>query len=93
MDLTDVRLEHFEPLIAQDFQLENSDVKLKLFEVKALKTREGAARTAFALLFSSPVLAPQGTYALQHEALGKLEIFLVPIRQDGAGVHLEAIFS
>jgi hypothetical protein len=93
MDLIDVRLEHFEPLVLQDFNLENSDVKLKLLEAKALKTREGAARTAFALLFSCPVLAPQGTYALQHEALGKLEIFLVPIRQDGAGVQLEAIFT
>jgi hypothetical protein len=93
MDLMDVRVEHFEPLVSQDFNLENSEVKLKLLEAKALKTREGANRTAFALLFASPVPAPQGTYTLQHEALGKLEIFLVPIRQDGAGVHLEAIFT
>ncbi len=88
-----MRVEHFEPLVLQDFSLENSDVKLKLLEAKTLKTRDGATRTAFALLFACPVSAPQGTYALQHEALGKLEIFLVPIRQDGAGVHLEAIFT
>jgi hypothetical protein len=93
MDLIDVRFEHFEPLVLQDFNLKNSDVKLKLLEAKALKTREGATRTAFALLFACPVPAPQGTYALQHEALGQLDVFLVPIRQDGAGVHLEAIFT
>ena len=93
MNLNDLRLEHFEPLLTENFNLENSDVKLKLLEVKALKTHEGAARAAFSLLFSSPVPAPQGTYALHHEALGQLEVFLVPIKQDGAGVQLEGIFS
>jgi hypothetical protein len=93
MDLNDVRVEHFQPLVNQDFNLENSDVKLKLLEVKALKTREGATRAAFSMLFGCPVPAPQGTYALHHEALGKLEVFLVPVKQDGAGVQLEAVFS
>ena len=93
MDLIDVRIEQFKPLVGQDFKLGNSDLNFSFLEVQVQKTREGAARTAFALLFACPVPAAQGTYALQHEALGQLEIFLVPIRQDGAGVHLEAIVS
>jgi hypothetical protein len=93
MDLNDVRLEHFEPLVGQDFQLENSDLKLKLLEVKTQNTRPDAARNAFALLFTCPVPATQGTYALHHEALGQIEVFLVPIKQDGIGVQLEAVFS
>ncbi len=93
MDLNDVRLEHFQALLTEDFKLENSNLTLTLLEVKALNTREGAARAAFSLLFSCPVPAPQGTYALHHEALGQLEVFLVPVKQDGAGVQLEAIFS
>jgi hypothetical protein len=93
MDLIDVRIEHFQPLVNQDFKLENSDISFSLLEVKALKTHAGATRAAFSLLFSCPVPAPQGTYALHHEALGQLEVFLVPIKQDGAGVQLEAVFS
>jgi hypothetical protein len=93
MNLSDVRVEHFEPLVNQDFKLGNSDLSFRLLEVQVQKTREGADRTAFSLLFKCPVPAAQGTYALQHEALGQLEIFLVPLRQDGAGVQLEAIFS
>jgi hypothetical protein len=93
MDLIDVRFEHFQDLLGQDFKLENSNLTLTLLEVKALKTREGAARAAFSLLFSCPVPAPQGMYMLHHESLGQLEIFLVPVKQDGAGVQLEAVFS
>jgi hypothetical protein len=93
MNLIDVRLEHFEPLVTQEFQIENSDLKLKLLEVKTQNTRPDAARSAFSLLFACPVPALQGMYALHHDALGQLEIFLVPIKQDGAGVQLEAIFS
>ncbi len=88
-----MRLEHFQPLLTENFKLENSDITFTLLEVKALKTQAGAARSAFSLLFTCPVPAPQGTYALHHEALGQLEVFLVPIKQDGAGVQLEAVFS
>lgn len=93
MNLNDIRLEHFEALVGQDFQLENNDVKFKLLEAKSQDTRQGATRSAFSLLFSCPVPAPQGTYALHHEALGNLEIFFVPVKPDGAGVQLEAVFS
>jgi hypothetical protein len=93
MDLMDVQFEHFEPLVGQDFQLENRDVRLKLLEVKAQNTRADATRSAFSLLFGCPVPASQGTYALHHDSLGRLEIFLVPVKQDAAGMQLEAIFS
>ncbi len=93
MDLATITLEDFQPLITQNFTLENSDVIFTLLEVKAQNTRAGATRTAFSLIFHSPVPAPQGTYALHHETLGKLEIFLVPIAAAGAGVQLEAVFS
>ncbi len=93
MDLIDLRVEHFQDLLGQDFQLVNSDVSFKLLEAKPQNTRQGATRTAFVLLFSCPVPAPQGAYLLHHETLGQLEIFLVPIRQSGAGVQLEAIFT
>ena len=93
MDLAEITFEHFQPFITQEFKLENSDVAFTLLETKSLSAREGASRTAFSLLFRSPVPALQGTYALLHDSLGRLEIFLVPIAKDGAGMQLEAIFS
>jgi hypothetical protein len=39
------------------------------------------------------VVLPQKIYPLEHEALGKLEIFLVPIGPDEAGMCYEAVFS
>jgi hypothetical protein len=93
MDLSEITFEHFQDLIGQDFTLENSNVVFTLLDTKALNTRENAIRTAFSLLFACPVPAIQGTYALLHKTLGRLEIFLVPVAKDGTGVQLEAIFS
>ncbi len=93
MELSEMTLEHFRTLLTQEFKLEKSDVAFTLLEANAQSTRESAPRTAFSLLFASPVPAPQGTYALLHNSLGRLEIFLVPIAKDGEGVQLEAVFS
>jgi hypothetical protein len=93
MDLSEITLAHFQSLTSQEFKLEGSEIAFTLLEAKAQSTREGAARTAFSLLFASPVSAPQGTYALLHDSFGRLEIFLVPIAKDGTGVQLEAVFS
>lgn len=63
----------------------------------------GSFRTPFALVFhgpSEPVL-PQGMYRLEHQDLGVLELFLVPIGPDlpaepegrPAGMRYEAVFG
>jgi hypothetical protein len=36
---------------------------------------------------------PQRIYRLQHEELGQLELFLVPIGPDADGMCYEAVFS
>ena len=36
---------------------------------------------------------PQSTYALEHEALGSFELFIVPIRRDEEGFYYEAVFN
>lgn len=53
------------------------------------------AREPFALQFRVAVaqVLPQAIYALRHERLGTLEIFLVPIGRDGDGVRYEAVFA
>ncbi|HWQ11952.1 MAG TPA: hypothetical protein VNL77_04085 [Roseiflexaceae bacterium] len=52
-------------------------------------------RRPFSLLFraSSTGHLPQRIYVLEHERLGRLDIFLVPIGPDQLGMRYEAIFT
>lgn len=49
----------------------------------------------FSLLFRGPAdrALAQGTWKMAHEALGDLDIFLVPVGQDGSGRYYEAVFN
>lgn len=92
-DLSTLTLEHFSPLLEQEFGVVETPYTFVLISAQAAPSRANAPREAFSLLFRSPVPAQQGTYLLHHETLGQLEIFCVPVAQDGAGVQLEAVFS
>ena len=52
-------------------------------------------REPFSLVFRGPrdFYLPQRVYKLEHSALGALEIFLVPIGPDDAGMRFEAVFN
>src|SRR5687768_16325879 len=52
-------------------------------------------RKPFSIEFHSrlPHHSPQQIYALEHEGLGRLEIFLVPLGPDADGHRYEAVFS
>lgn len=56
---------------------------------------DGQERRQFSLVFRGAPGAPlpQGTRQLTHETLGELELFLVPIGSDAAGVRYEAAFA
>jgi hypothetical protein len=47
------------------------------------------------MIFKGPTSAPieQKIYRLDHPALGPLDLFLVPIARDQAGVQYEAIVN
>jgi hypothetical protein len=49
----------------------------------------------FSAVFRGPLdhLLPQSTYRMEHEQLGGVEIFIVPIRKDGEGIYYEAVFN
>jgi len=52
-------------------------------------------REPFALLFRGPrsPYARQGTHRLEHDGMGALELFLVPLGPDAAGMRYEAVFT
>jgi Domain of unknown function (DUF6916) len=54
-----------------------------------------ARQIQFSLLFQGPHDAPiaQGTYNLEHDELGILDMFLVPVGKNANGIEYEAIFN
>ena len=97
--LASLTLADFTPAIGTEFTLHRPDgatEPLKLAEANAV----GAAgadktRAPFALLFRTSARGwmPQAIYALEHPALGRLEIFLVPLGPDAQGMRYEAVFT
>ncbi|NKB17176.1 MAG: hypothetical protein HC770_02080 [Pseudanabaena sp. CRU_2_10] len=96
--------EQFAQYLGTVFQLHvpsASPLELKLVEVTpfqihfATQARESAARSPFSLLFqgSLDIQLPQCIYTLEHNQMGKLDIFLVPIARKRDGMRYEAVFT
>jgi hypothetical protein len=88
-------LADFRTAIDTPFRLDGGHV-LRLVEAQATAERVvGMAREPFRLEFLGPPdpILPQRTYRLEHDALGALEIFLVPTGRDAGGTTYEAIFA
>ncbi len=72
-------------------------VELKLTEVKGYlsKENEQGGMERFSAFFTGPkdLRLPQGTYRLEHSAMGTFDIFLVPIAEDAQGLRYEAVFN
>jgi hypothetical protein len=100
---TDVSLltaSHFQPHVGSHFELRADDVlDVELLEVDDADGRSGdplrTARAPFSIVFLGPrdPVLPQRIYRLEHDELGTLDLFLVPIGRDDAGVRYEAVFT
>ncbi len=96
MRLDELTLATFEPLVGDPFALEAGPQTLELvLETAATAGARLGGRDPFSLAFRGPwePVLPQAIYALRHDGLGTLEIFIVPIERDESGVLYEAIFS
>lgn len=92
----------FQPYVESEFRVQveaAEELPLGLSRVEALGASTDDAdpgrREPFSLLFHGAVepVLPQRTYRLEHDELGALELFLVPIGPDDAGMRYEAIFA
>ncbi len=97
--LEDMTKETFEPHVESIFRIPFEDappIDLVLIEVTGLPG-VGHKRKPFALMFrtSAEFILPQRSYPLEHEAMGQLTLFLVPIGPDQAGesMRYEAVFT
>ena len=97
--LDKLKAQHFEPHLGTAFRIDFTDhapVELVLAQVDAVGGQtETEGRAPFSLLFCGPLapLLPQRIYPLQHAELGVLEIFIVPLGPDDAGMRYEAVFA
>ena len=98
MDLADLTLATFEPLVGDVFAVgiepAGEDIEFVLESATSAGDWPGG-RQPFGLIFRGPPepMLPQAIYALQHAALGALEIFVVPIARDAESVSYQAIFT
>lgn len=97
----------FSSVVGTPFRVARDDrpIALELVEVTPAAARDevearrraaaGIRAEPFTLLFRGPrePLLAQGIQRLEHERLGTLEIFLVPIRPDEGGPLYEAVFN
>lgn len=97
--LEDLAYSDFFERVGEEFRVAAGEavVTLVLSEVTDLARREnpGPRRQPFSLVFRGPLrpLLAQRIWPLEHPALGRLEIFLVPIGPDATGMRYEAIFN
>ncbi len=92
--------EMFEARVKERFDIviEDGRISCELAECSQLKDSgpevEGR-RQPFSLIFAGPAdpVLPQATYRLENDEMGPLDVFLVPIGQDGSGVQYQAVFA
>jgi hypothetical protein len=99
--LSDVTLATFEPRLGESFRIALDDGQsLDVELVEAAASWGGAPPSEgrgepFSIVFRGPYepVLPQRIYRIEHDELGALEIFLVPIGPDESGMRYEAVFA
>lgn len=97
MALEDLSLSDFQSAVGSTFSsnaLDGTTSTLELTEAENLSEHPRAA-PGFSLLFrhDSQHVRPQQIHTLGNEALGTLDLFLVPIAQDEQGTVYEAVVT
>ena len=91
-------VETFRPHIGDRFRMgpaSGPTLDAELIEATKLRDATGDGRAPFSLVFRGPdePVLPQRIYPLEHDDLGEIEIFLVPVGPDDDGMRYEAVFS
>jgi hypothetical protein len=98
--LEDLTAAAFEELVGTRFRIALGDggiLELVLSQVDRYEAHPGPRAEPFSALFHSPTegrrFLSQQTYRLEHDRLGALEVFLVPLGPDAKGMRYEAVFN
>jgi hypothetical protein len=98
--LDKLRSADFSPYLNQAFHLHQEGmniVSLELVEVMEIgSATRPEARMPFSIQFLGPIgpqYLAQGTYCLEHEHMGALDVFIVPLGPQEGRMRYEAIFT
>jgi hypothetical protein len=67
--------------------------ELELIEV--VEARSTPRQQQFSIFFRGPLeyLLQQGTYHMEHEKMGAIDLFIVPVSKEPEGFRYEAVFN
>jgi uncharacterized protein DUF6916 len=97
--MTDQTEKEFSKHVGTKFQttIDEREIQLELTEVKGYSSAENEEQgmERFSLFFMGPVdiKLPQQTFQMQHEKMGEIFLFLVPISMNEKGFRYEAVFN
>jgi hypothetical protein len=92
-------LETFAGRIGEHFRIHASDeltLDATLLEASAAgSVASPQSRAPFSLIFGGPAqpIVPQRIYRLEHDELGAMELFLVPLTPSADGARYQAVFN
>lgn len=94
--LEKLKLEDFEAHLNTKFRFmwgESNSIDLEMEEANDLGSTP--RQKQFSIIFRGPLqpLLAQGIHRLEHEKMGTIDLFLVPIGRDEGGVRYEAVFN
>ncbi len=69
------------------------DIKLKLLQVNPIISNQ--VQENFFLIFEGPLepMLNQQIYEMEHEQLGSLSLFMVPVARNTSGMQYEVVFN
>jgi hypothetical protein len=89
--------EDFEPHLHRSFAIGPDDRRwdAELVEIRRLPSSSSVARQPFAVVFRGPAtpVQSQGMYRVSRAGWGDVDLFLVPVGDDGTGIQYEAVFG
>ena len=99
MDVEDVTLETFAGREGETFSIQFADAKVELTLESAERMPEEWGRTDRRVPFTIHLLGPlehvlpQQIWPLDHEELGRIDLFLVPLGPEEGAMRYEAVFT
>ena len=99
MDIADVTVETFAGREGETFSIQFADatLDLKLAAVDGMPGEWGKTevREPFSVVFDGPLehVLPQQIWPLDHDEIGRLDIFLVPLGPKDDAMRYEAVFT
>jgi hypothetical protein len=88
----------FEPYVNTVFRISDGtrvvrSTLVSVADMGPVPDQKQAGRECFVIKFKGPRLLAQKTYRIEHDVLGKFELFLVPAGKDRKGSYYQAVIN